>query len=377
MTTLSTRREFLRSTSLAAAACAATPVFAAEKPAPFSFILLGDLHLDRLEHHDMDWLRVDKPNDVRQVQDYSRITAEITPRLFATVRETIADLRASAAKPAFVLQVGDLVEGLCGNEGLAMRHNTDALAMIREARFGVPFIFTKGNHDITGPGAPEAFDAVLNPFLAAQDKALDDSATAAGACHAFRTADALFCCFDAYKDASLEWLESQLARRTAEHCFVVIHPPVVPYGARSTWHIYSRDKQKAQREKLLDLLEKNRACVLGGHIHKYNVLARERSAQRRFVQFALSSIISGPEVRAKNTLDGVREYTPDQVNVEPTFSPQTEAERRAVYVAEAPFVKRFEYADLPGYAVVTVDGATVQAQMFSGFSRNVWKTVAL
>lgn len=37
----------------------------------------------------------------------------------------------------------------------------------------------------------------------------------------------------------------------------------------------------------------------------------------------------------------------------------------------------FEYADLPGYAVVTVDGAKVDAEIFAGTSRQRWRTVDL
>jgi hypothetical protein len=73
----------------------------------------------------------------------------------------------------------------------------------------------------------------------------------------------------------------------------------------------------------------------------------------------------------------VRDYTPEQVKLEPTFSPPTEPERRAVYAAEAPFVKRFEYADLPGYAVVTVDGEQVEAKVFKGITRTLWKSVRI
>ena len=52
-------------------------------------------------------------------------------------------------------------------------------------------------------------------------------------------------------------------------------------------------------------------------------------------------------------------------------------ERRAVYDAERAFVDAFEYADLPGYAVVLVDGAKVTVKMYSGTTREVWRTVDL
>lgn len=370
-----TRREFLNRSALAASSIAAVPTLAASSHA-FSFVLLGDLHFDRVEHHDFEWLRANKPDDVRQVQDYTRITREITPQLFATIRETIADLNRSGETPvSLVLQVGDLVEGLCGTEELAVRQNSEAIGFVGDARLGVPFVFTKGNHDITGNGAAEAFKSVFHPFIAKQSAAVQKQAQQSNACSAFRVGDALYCCFDAYDRESLSWLEATLAKRTERHCFVTIHPPVVPYGARSTWHIYSSEKQKAEREKLLDLLGRQRAFVLGGHIHKYSTLVRDTPRGGRFLQLAVSSIIRAPEVTAKNVLAS-KDYNPDQIRVEPNFSPATEAQRRAVYETEAPQVKHFEYADLPGYAVVTVREDKVNATIYSGATRNVWKDLS-
>ena len=377
------RRTFVR---LAATAAASTFVptlglAAASSPseARFSFVLLGDLHFDKLEHHDLAWLDRTHPNDLSQIKNYSRITAEVMPKLFASVRETVTELnRSPATRVAFVLQAGDLVEGLCGNEELSTRQNSEAVAFIRDAKLGAPFLFTKGNHDVTGDGARDAFAKVFYPFLSGEATAVAAGTGALGnAFFSVERGNAQFAFFDAYQTAaSLEWFEAVAAQRTAEHLFVVVHPPVVPYGARATWHVFAHEKEKAQREKLLELLGRQHAFVLGGHIHKYNTLARAAGGGR-FAQFALSSVISGPDVTAKTPLSGLAAYTGDQIKVEPKFSPDTEPARRAVYETEQPFVKAFEYADLPGYAVVTVDGPRVTAQMYSGFSRQVWRTVDL
>lgn len=377
------RRQFL-STSAAAAGLALAPRWSeaatsAGDRTAFSFVLLGDLHYDKLEHHDMAWVQKDKPNDISQIQNYTRISREISPRLFATVRDTIAELnRSPATRVSFVLQAGDLVEGLCGSEELSVRQNTEALEFVRNANLGVPLLFTKGNHDITGPGAPAAFGTVFHPFLTAQAKALNaGSAEVKSANYTVDCGNAQFVFFDAYDAAkSLEWFESVAAKRTAENFFVAVHPPVVPYGARSTWHIFASDRERARREKFLTLLGDQKALVLGGHIHRYNLIVRS-AGRGRFSQLALSSVISAPTVQPKTPLFGLAQYTPDQIVVEPTFSPSNEAERRAVYTVEQPFVKAFEYADLPGYAVVRVEGERVTARIFSGVGREVWRTVEL
>jgi len=378
------RRHFLRSSSAAAGLALATSrrsaaAAAAPGTASFSFVLLGDLHFDRPEHHDMAWVRAEKPNDVRQIEGYCRNTREVTPLLLARVRETITRLNQSqATRVAFVLQAGDLVEGLCGNEELAVRHNSDAIAFVRDASLGAPFLFTKGNHDITGPGAVTAFGNVFHPFLTAQARAVNPaSAEVKTGSYTVDCGRAQFAFFDAYEGAkSLEWFEAVVARRTAEHLFVVVHPPVVPYGARSTWHIFSSARDRARREKFLTLLGEQHALVIGGHIHRYNTLART-AGRGRFAQFALSSVLTAPNAKAKDVLTGLDTYTPDQIKVEPNFSPANEAERRAVYAEERPLVRNFEYADLPGYAVVTVDGARVTVQMFAGTGPELWRTVEL
>jgi hypothetical protein len=376
-----TRREFLRSSATVATGVALAPRLgraAAPAATSFSFVLLGDLHYDKLEHHDLAWLDKNHAGDLGQIRNYSRLTRETMPPLFAAVRETITELnREAATRVAFVLQVGDLVEGLCGSEERSVRQNTEALAFVRESQLGAPFLFAKGNHDVTGAGAPAAFAHTFHPFLTEQVRALTPGAPAlTSARYTVECGHAQFAFFDAYDRDSLDWLEAVAARRSAEHFFVIIHPPVVPYGARATWHVFSGEKERAKRERLLALLGHHRALVLGGHIHRFNLLAREAGGAR-FAQLALSSVVTAATPKPQTVLSGLADYTGDQVRVEPDFSPATETARRAVYGAERPFIRAFEYADLPGYAVVRVDGPRVTAQLFAGVTRQPWRTIDL
>ncbi len=373
------RRDFLRASAFSATALALRPALAtAPDPEAFSFLLLGDLHFDRLEHHDLEALGREKPDDLRQVREYSQLRAEILPKLFATVRDTITELnRSRDTRVAFTIQVGDLVEGLCGNEERARHQDCEVVDFVRAAELGAPFLFTKGNHDVTGPGAVEAFNAVFPLFLEEQLGQVNPGGQLAGARYTVEHANALFCFFDAYDKESLGWLEAVLARRTAKHCFVIVHPPAVPYGARSTWHLFSNDREKSQRKRLLDLLGQQNAFVLSGHIHKYNMLARTTPRGGKFLQLGISSVIPAPDIQAQHVLSGVGSYNGDQVSVEPAFSPSTEKQRRAVYLAEAPFVRQFQYADLPGYAVVSVKGAKVTAKVYSGITRQPWRSLDL
>ena len=345
-----------------------------EAPKVLRFALLGDLHFDRLHHHDMAWLKQHKPNDVRQVENYSRITREVTPRLLEAVGRS-----AKSAQASFVLQVGDLVEGLCGSAELAALQNREAVDFVKEALPDLPFVFTKGNHDVTGDGAVEAYEEVFYPFAERETAAFAGRGVGRmdQGSYAVQHGEALFCFFDAYDRSSLDWLEATLEKRTAYHCFVVVHPPVVPYGARATWYLYEGQRRAAEREKLLTLLGKNYTIVLGGHIHRYCCLSRDTPGGGRMVQLAVSSIISSPEVKVRTELSGVEKYNGDQIEVEPRHSPDTAEERRAVYKQEAPLVRSFDYADLPGHAMVEVKGQEVRANIYRGVSQQLWKKVNL
>lgn len=364
-----TRRHFLQASLSATGAAAGLASAATTKP--FSFILLGDLHYDKLEHHDFRWLDAHHPADLSQIKNYSKLTAEVMPGMFAAVKEAAAQCEAK-----FVLQVGDLVEGLCGDEERSARQNREALEFVARSELELPFLFTKGNHDVTGDGAVDAFDHVLLPFMKQQAQSLDPNALHAKANYTLTHADTQFAFFDAYSKDSLDWLEATAAKRTVAHLFVTIHPPVVPYAARSTWHLFADEKSASKRAKLLDILGHQEAIVLGGHLHKFSAITR-KAAGKRFTQLAVSSVVSALDEAPRDVLHGLDAYTGEQVKLEPQHSPDTVEQRRAIYDNERKQVTAFEYANSAGFAVVTIDGSNVEAAIHAGARSKAFQTVRL
>ena len=52
------------------------------KPGPaYSFVYLGDMHFDKMAHHDFEWVKADKPNDIVQIDGYVENTEKYTPGL--------------------------------------------------------------------------------------------------------------------------------------------------------------------------------------------------------------------------------------------------------------------------------------------------------
>jgi len=330
--------------------------------------VLGDLHIDQLDHHDQEWIKKEKANDWSQIQNYSRITREVTPKLLDVVRQQTAESKIAVP---FVLQLGDLIEGLCGSEKLATKQAQDALDLVKRAEFPVPFLFTKGNHDVTGPGAAQVYEKILVPFMAGQ------GGQALNAPRFTREqGGTLVVFYDAYDRNSLDWFSELLAKQTPRRLLFVIHPPVVPYNARSTWHIYSSAKLAKERERLLELLGKARAVVLCGHLHKYSYLVR-RTAHGKFAQLAISSVGSTAPIKPRDLIESVEGYTPDLVKLEPKHSPETEDLRRKTLELEQPFIEQFEYADTWGHALLRVRGDQIQASIYQGLERKAWKTLDL
>ncbi|MFA9478127.1 metallophosphoesterase [Phycisphaerales bacterium AB-hyl4] len=344
---------------------------AARSNAAWSFGLLGDLHYDLWEHHDMDWVKREKPNDIRQIEGYVRFTTEILPHLGTELRDVIA---ATPNDVDYVINIGDFVEGLCGSYELQVKQFEDALDWVRESQWGAPYLITKGNHDITGPGADEAFDDCMLPFMSEQVGRQLDSAN-----FVVEHKNALFVYLDCYdRRQILPWLSETLEKHTGqhEHIFVVTHQPVVPYHARANWTVFGHPNQADDRKQFLDLLGKHHVIALTGHLHRYGFV-RRRTDTGHFIELAVNSIVRSPDSRPRQVWEGVSEYGPDIVTLEPRFSPDTEEMRREILANEQPHIEHFECGNVEGYGMVHVDGSQVSADLYYGLGKNHWRTLDL
>jgi len=338
-------------------------------PGPaYSFVYLGDIHFDKRSHHDFQWVQANMPGDIRQIEDYVTNTGKYTPGLLRRIQSSI---ESSDGQIKMIVQGGDLTEGLCGSRELQETQFRDVKEFIRNYIPDTTFIATKGNHDITGPGAKEAFDSVMLPWLSNECGKQIDSAS-----FYFIKGLDLFVFFDAYHNNNLDWLEKTLSQNRHRYVFVVMHPPAVPYGARSTWHLFSRAQEKDVRERFLNILGANKVVLLTAHLHKYSVLAR-KTPKGAFVQFSMNSVISSPNILVRDQLEGVENYGGQLVELEPEFHPSTKQQRQKLLEDEKPYIAYFEYADFPGYAVINVSDTGINIDIYLGDSDKVWKNVPL
>jgi hypothetical protein len=362
-----TRRSFLQAFGAGVLGVRGSFVVAAEKGEELVVPMLGDLHFDKPEHHDLEWLRASHVGDERQIENYCRVTREWSPKLLEVARQRVAE--GGEAVP-FLLQLGDLIQGLCGNAALAERHMREAVDWVKGDGKGAPFAMCKGNHDVTGPGAKEAYEKLLVPFL-------QQRINEAGAARFARVqGGTMFVFFDAYDKGSLEWFERLMAESKPARLVFILHPPVVPYNARATWHVFAKPADAEKRERLLDLLWKHRAIVLCGHLHKYSCVAR-RTKTGSFVQLAISSVATDEEARPKDERTGLDAYGPDLVTLEPNHAPETVEDRRRLLEAERKFITHYDYASTWGHAVLRISRDGAKASVCRGLSKEAWREVDL
>lgn len=347
------------------AAAALTACRAAEKDET-CLLVLGDLHYDLLENHDLAWLATTN-DDLRQVTtQYTVYTARywspFTQRLARKVRSSGTDA---------VLQLGDLSEGLAGTPQLAEQMARSVFRAIDSIGFGVPVVVTKGNHDITGPGAREAFDRVYLPNMAR----LAGHEHLKSANYATRIGDVLLVSYDPWdrENHGLDALERNLASSDVRYKFVLVHEPVIPVNERC-WHLLRNDNDL--RERLLRIIAREKAVVLSAHLHLYSVVRRD-TPDGPVVQIGVNSVVRDSTMLVPRRV--ITQYGPSLALDVPEWQPQTLDQRCAWLAAEAPHVRYFKQADLPGYGLLRINRAdnTLRFEYYAAFGDEPYDVIEL
>jgi len=328
-------------------------------------LVLGDMHYDRLDDHDVNWLKTTKPEDYNQVLNYSNYTTENYP---ASRNEWYMQTMVSVPPIGVIVQSGDLMEGLAGSESLAIQMARHTVEALNAPLFTPPWIVAKGNHEMTGPGAEKAYETVVLPFMQHET-----GQAVSKAYFGYRKGPVQIVVADDYDSAGfIPFIEEALKNSDATYQFVVVHQPVIPVTARC-WH---KPQDENDRNRLLNILARYQAIVLCGHLHAYSV-ARRTTDSGPVVQVMTNSVI-----RDKNrTVPYWNEtaYGPSLMGREPGFSPETEAERKAILTNETRYITHFYLADMPGYSILQVDEetGTISLKAYCGVGMNLFQTTNL
>jgi len=333
-----------------------------------SFLILGDLHYDLLDDHDMKWLAT-KPDDFRQVtQEYALYTERNWRDFMELLRQKV-----QTAKPAVkaVIQLGDLSEGLAGSAEKAEQMAANAMKALEAANLAVPWILVKGNHDVTGPGAADAFQKFYLPMIRKETNQPEIK----NASYSYTTADVQITCLDSWDKNTdrIAFLERELSTSKAKFKFVAVHEPVIPVTERC-WHMFRQDPE--QRAKLLEVIARNRAIVLCAHLHRYSVVCRN-TPYGPILQVMVNSVVKDRNYLKPDRI--ITEYGPSLAGNLPEWQPETLSARKTMLAGEAKHVTYYKQTDLPGYAIVKTDGkkGTVQLEYYAAFGQMPYDTIDL
>ncbi|MDT3400990.1 metallophosphoesterase family protein [Mucilaginibacter terrae] len=346
-----------------------------------SFIALGDMHYDRLQDHNLDFV-MSRPQDYKQIlNEYPQYTAFYMPRFLQLIKKQ------TNAQPGVkaVVQLGDLVEGVAGSAALARQMNRGIVDMLYETGLPVPWVLVKGNHDVSNsPGQPEAWQEVIRPFIEGQiGKFIGHGMYTyqISPNTEFFVLDQFFSVDRNLPESEMvDFLENAFKGSTATYKFVLTHQPVIPVTQRC-WHLLSGIRRPLKdtvlRESLLNILAKNKAIVLCAHLHEYSVLSR-KTKSGNVVQVMINSVNRGLNTPLPNVIH--REYKGEGwIDSDASWQPETSETRRKILREEKKHITDFQLMDLPGYALISVSDKTPQVTLkyFNGFAEVPYQTIDL
>ena len=261
------RREFISvsASSLAGLLLLGVPEPASAKsggPKKYSVVILGDTHFDAepasvyhsCYNEPVEWLnRVQRAEFARN----GEMWRERCPRLL----KRCASLADGTTQMA--LQVGDLIQGDCGNGEVHRKMLTDVMDAFKKEFGGLPFVTVVGNHDIRGVDAEKVYHEYM-PGRMSQE--LGKSVLKTTFCFNIGPDAFLVLDFNKPDDAEIE----KMLRETegARHTFIVTHGPAFPMDDRSCrWFFHGSRKDTEARRHFRAEFAKRNAIVLCGHSH--------------------------------------------------------------------------------------------------------------
>lgn len=327
----------------------------AEEPL-YSVAVLGDVHYDHFECHDMAWVNAEMSRDLRQIRNYIKVTETNTPDLFRRVEN---DAAARTEPVPFVIQLGDFTEGLCGSRELQCELFRRALRCADDI-FKRPFYLVRGNHDVTGPGAWEAGDDVLLPYLRRE---LNDDRASFN--YVVKHDADVFIFFESMRP-DLAWLKRQLEENAdSRHIFLITHYPILPYNYRADWGLLAkRREQENERRELLRLLEKHHVMILSAHLHMLSLIDR-KTPEGYTVQMSVSSVINRRDSRPADVKEAVASYRADELAEERNSTGKDRTWCRELIAENMPYATRFYKAEFDGYAVLRIFPEKVEMQFYN------------
>ena len=238
----------------------------AQAPSSYSIVILGDTHYDTEPasvYHSHYIEKVEWLNKVQRAE-FARngeMWRERCPRLMERASQLIEkDTR-------MVIQLGDLIQGDCGNGEVHQQMLDDAMNNFKKQLGNLPLVTVVGNHDIRGTDAEAAYRSYMPKRMSAELGQKIEKTT-----FAFWIGKDAYIVVDFNKpdDQEIERLleETKLARYT----FVIIHGTLLPPDENSCrWFFHGKEKEREKRLHFRRLFAQRNVICLCGHTHRTGI----------------------------------------------------------------------------------------------------------
>lgn len=231
----------------------------------YSAVILGDTHYD-VDPADVYHSFYDQPDErLNRIQrsEFARngeMWKDRCPRLVKRA-SLLPD-----ARTRFVLQMGDLIQGDCGNPEVHRKMLDDSVEMLKSYFPDLPFVTVVGNHDVRGTGADSAYKEYMMPKMSGElGKEIRKTTFSYDAGDdAFIVVD-----FNDPDDAEIEKLLDDT--KGARHTFIVSHGPIIPTDTNSCrwfFHGWDTEYHTGARRHFRRLFAEREAICLCGHVHR-------------------------------------------------------------------------------------------------------------
>lgn len=286
------RRNFIGQVAVCGAFCGCSSLQGDGRA--YSVSILGDTHFDaepRNVYHAF-WTPRSESDRRDRENEFARNTAMWSsrlPRLIAAAAQTCR------ADTAFLLHMGDLIQGDCNNDDRQMKMLQDAAAACTRGFPDIPFLPVPGNHDLRN-GGTKAFDLFFEKLAEKAPKFCTSSTSTAF----WQGPDAYILLDFMRPDVDLI---NRLLDKTegARYTFIVVHSPI---AASDTWGPYwfllGKPKDTNARRALFARLLRRQAIVLCGHLHVTQI-RRWRVGTDELVEFCANSVWRQQEDVPKQT----------------------------------------------------------------------------
>ncbi|MBP1540384.1 MAG: metallophosphoesterase [Prevotella sp.] len=340
----------------------------------YSIVILGDTHYDTepasVYHSNynekVEWLnRVQRAEFARN----GEMWRERCPRMVRRASRLITP------DTKMVFQMGDLVQGDCGNGEVHQKMLSDAIDLFKKELGGLPFAVVVGNHDIRGVDAKAVCHRYL-PQRMSEELGKEIRKTT----FSFNIgADAyIFIDFNDPDDAEVEKLLKDT--EGARHTFVVVHGPLLPFDAASCrwfYHGGASPEQTALRRHFRELFAKRNVICLCGHVHTTE-FADWYGDGGRITQMTMNSVWANEEIgKYKVVCEGAAQYGERRKTIAQNANGSKLTDETPLFDEYRPGLKRYSVSPAAGSYKMRVSKKHIYVDFYAGDSLNISHTFKL